>query len=160
AWHKARTCWEIKARWHVLDKDDENKRVALLRAAETYVQEAEAAITQPSAGSLAASTHLQKAIEALRKIGGTQDRVTEIYRRLLSYQKQALTEFKPATVEIDLTEPIEKAKEAVKGKTISDALLILASLGTSPKIADLRKTVQESVKNYPLRHFVQAVRVN
>jgi hypothetical protein len=159
-WHKARTYWEIKAQWHVLDKDDANKRVALQRAAETYVQEAEAAITQPSSGYLAASTHLQKAVVALRRVGGMQARVNALHQRLLVYQRQAVKELKPFTAEIDLSEPIEKARQSVKGKTIPEALLMLACVCVSPKIIDLRNRVQEAVKNYPLMHFAPLVRMN
>ena len=159
-WFKARTYWDIKAQWHALEKDDAQKRIALQRAAETYVQEAESAIKKPSSGYLAACIHLQGAIAAVRKIGGMQDRANELHKRLLDYEKQSLGEFKPITVEIDLHEPREKARELVKGKTLTEALLTLASMDSSPKISDLRNTVQEAIKNHPLLHLAPSFRVN
>jgi len=40
-WCRARTYWETKVRWHVLDEDEINEGGAKVQAAETYVKEAE-----------------------------------------------------------------------------------------------------------------------
>jgi len=39
-WRKARACWDIKTRWHLLEKDRE-RNLLLMLATETYVKEAE-----------------------------------------------------------------------------------------------------------------------
>jgi hypothetical protein len=71
-WAQAREYWEIKARWSQIQNDDEGKRDALVKAAETHVQKAEQALIQAPPSYIAASSHLTRAIEGLRRVGGMQ----------------------------------------------------------------------------------------
>ena len=65
--------------------------------------------------------HLQTAIEALRRISGTQQRIEEPHRQLLTYQEQAPTNMRRLGVELDVTDWALQAQEAVKGKPLDEA---------------------------------------
>jgi hypothetical protein len=159
-WHRARTYWKLTARWRGLEKETELERAALIREGETYVKEAEEAVDPTPPGYLEASIHLPKAIEALRRIGGSQERVDELHRRLLDYQGQSLTEMKSASAEFDASEHIENVRAHIRGKTLEEALFTLARMGASSKVVDLRNRLQESARQFPLQHLMPVVIVN
>lgn len=152
-WHRARDYWEIKGRWHSLEKDDENERQAWLKLCETYVKEAEDAIKRNPPSYLVASAYLQKAIEAFRKKSGTQERSQEIHKILLEYQEQSMKEMASFSEEIDISQMVKLAREKVKGKSFQQAIFSLALLGASSKVDELRNQVLELAKNFPLQSF-------
>ena len=159
-WRRARTYWETKARWHALDKDDTNEKGALLQAAETYVNEAEATLKREQPSYMIASAHLQHAIEAYRRIGGETERVDDIHSTLLEYQERSINELKTVSNEIKLDDCAKSAIAQIKGKTLQDAIFQIALLGASPEVGNLKKQVQELVKDYPIQHIFPTVGVN
>ena len=90
--YKARSLWETQAKWLKRVNDSEGETKALVKAAETYVKEAELAASDEKPSHLVASSHLQKAIEAYRRIGGHNVRVEELNNILIGYQKKSLDE--------------------------------------------------------------------
>jgi hypothetical protein len=145
-WARAREYWEIKARWSQIQNDDEGKRDALVKAAETHVQEAEQALIQAPPSYIAASSHLTRAIEGLRRVGGMQERVEELHRTLLGHQRQTREEMGVISSSVDFTEFAERARENVRGKSLLDALVALARMLVPPNKAELRKNVEESAR--------------
>ena len=85
------------------------------------------------------------AIEALRRIEGTQERVNELHLLLLDYQKRSTSEY--VRVEqgpIDLNEQAAQAKAVVKGKAFNDAVLSLAfMMNLYVNLVDTRKLAEE-----------------
>jgi hypothetical protein len=163
-WDKARIYWEIKKRWHEREKNFEAKRDAQVKAAETYVKEAESAVTKPTPNYLAASTHLGKAIEAHRRISDNKARVDELHEKLLQYQAESVKEFRPlsATLEVSekVREAIDQAVAAVKGKAFHDALFELALMLKLPTVENLRAQAEKSVREHPLQHLFSAFTVD
>jgi hypothetical protein len=163
-WWKAEHYWKTKARWHELVNDGEQKRLALVAAAETHVKAAEDALRSPDPSYLAASFHLEEAIKCFKLIAGMQKRVEELYMKLLEYQEESLAEMKTVHVEIPLrpeevealSQATDLAREAVKGKTIQEALLTLACMGFSPSVDHLKEVAQKVVKDTPLQHLISA----
>ena len=159
-WRRARIYWETKARWHALAKDADNERTARIRAAETYVKDAEAAINRETPSYAVAADHLLRAIESYRRIGGASERIEELHHTLLEYQEISTNELKLISTETDLNEAVKRAIARVKGKTLYDALFEFVLMGGSPEVSILRKEVQEPAKEYPGRHLVPVVEVN
>jgi hypothetical protein len=95
-WAQARDYWEIKAQWSQMSKDEEGRRDALIKAAETHVKEAEAALSETPPSYIAVSSHLTRAIEGLRRVGGMRERVEDLHRTLLMYQEQTRNEMGPS----------------------------------------------------------------
>lgn len=159
-WYRARTYWETKAQWHSIEKDDTNKRAALIQAAETYVKDAEAAIKRAKPSYMIAAGHLQHVIEAYRRIGGEKERIEELHSTLLKYQKKSIDEVKAVSTEINLTNEVKKAIERVKGKKLHEAIFEMAIMTTSPGVNDLKNQVQELANEYPIRHLFSTVAIN
>lgn len=145
-WHKARSYWEIKVGWH--NKGSEYERATWLNLCETYVKEAEAAINSPSPSYTAASTHLQKAIEAFRKTSDTQERVEQINKLLVKYQSESLKEMVSFSQRMDASLFAAQARDQVKEKEIHDAIFTLALLGSSPDVNRLRNEVKKLSRNH------------
>ncbi len=161
-WHRARNYWQITAQWHILQNDLDSKRAALLLAAETYVKESEDALKRTPPSYQAAYTHIAKSIEALRRIGGTKERVEQLHKVLIEYQQNAYAEMKSVTFnsDVNLSQSIDKAREEVKGKSLIDSLLTLAGLRASSKVDRLRTEVQESTSQFLFSNLVPEARVN
>jgi Domain of unknown function (DUF4209) len=159
-WCQAREAWQIKAQWHTLQKDTEKSRSALILAAETYIHQAEAAIASSPQSYMAASSSLQKAIEALRRVGGHKERIEELHKTLLDYQEQVKGEMKIFSHEMDISNYVEEARKKVSRKSLHDALCVLALMITSPSVSKLRSDVEEAISKYPLQFLVSQVRFN
>ena len=163
-WHKARSYWEIKARWHERKKNTVAKRDALLKVAETYVKEAESAITRQSPSYMVAASHLEKAIEAHRRIPDNGGRVEVLHKELLRYQAESVKELKPLSttmkVSDEVREAIEKTVAAIKGKSFHDALFELALMLKLPTVEKLKKQAEESANQHPVQHIFAAFTVD
>ncbi|MEA5546178.1 DUF4209 domain-containing protein [Limnoraphis robusta CCNP1324] len=166
-WDGAREYWEIKAKWHRLEKDKDKERAALRLAAETYIKEAENAVKNSPTPYLVASNILERAIEAFRKIPGTKEekeqdkkRVDEAHKLLLQYQEKSMQEL--VTIEserIDCSKEVEKARASVRGKKLQDALFALARLASPPKVSQLRQQADQIAKDDPLFPYISISKV-
>jgi hypothetical protein len=148
---RSRPRWELVRRWRLRAKDDDGAREALLRHAGTYVLEADRIVGRESPSYLLASHSLQCAINILRKVGDTRAQVEEVHRRLLDYQQRALKEFRPIGTTINIADMVEASTNALKGKTLRDAIVAFALVASSPAITELRRRVEEDLVRFPLR---------
>lgn len=153
-WRRANAYWTMKAKWRARAGDVEAQRIALLQAAETHVKLSDSAINQPQPDYFGGWIHLQTAIEALRRISGTQQRIEELHRQLLTYQQQAPTNMRRLGVELDMTDWALQAQEAVKGKPLDEALVTLASLVKPPQVDHLRQQVKTLARDFPFSHLI------
>jgi hypothetical protein len=166
-WRRARTLWSIKARWHRREKDCTKELNAWMSAAETYVKEAEAALTRTPPSYMVASRFLQQAVEAFRRIPGTKEqtvdakaRAEEVHRLLLQYQEKTLNEMITSSHEIDISELVEEARNHVRGKDFQEALFALALLGTPTDVSRLRQQVQQQAREFVASHLFPVVMMN
>jgi len=157
-WYLIRNYWEIKVRWHQLDKDEDNKRIAWLHLCETYVKQAEGAVARNN--YVEASGHLDKAIQAFRRTSNTQERVEEVRKILREYQTKAVEQMHSFSESIDSSKMVRLAREEVKGKPFLEAIFSLAKLGISPKVDYLRQQVLEDSQKYILKDLFSAVVIN
>ena len=159
-WDRAREYWRIKAKWHLLGKDEEQARQAKLLEAENYVKQAEDHLKGNPPSYMLASTFTQHAIEAFRRVGNTKERVEELHKVLLEYQRKSVSELIPISSSVDISDNVKLAMNHVKGKTLRDALLSLAMLGNPPKVAELRAQAQENKEKYVLQSLFPRVYLN
>jgi hypothetical protein len=163
-WHRARLYWDVIARWHASAKNFEGQRTARLAIAETFVKASQDAVRGSNPNHFVAWGHLHSAIDILRTIPQTRERVAELHKLLLEYQALSTTEMKsvftPFGEVSEITELSERAREAVKGKSIQEALFALACMGSSPRIDALRKRVQELAKTFPFQHMIAEETLN
>lgn len=153
-WHRARTYWHIWEQWCALARDIDSQRDAGLRIAATCRKEAEEALSQAHPSYFAASHHLEMAVQALRRVPDTEQQRAALHKQLLDYQERSLMEFKANTINLDLSRFIEQAKELVRGKSLIAALVALGRCRTSPSLSELRQSVEESVKKFPMQNLM------
>ena len=146
-WPEARQFWRLEARWREMAQDTDGKQGALVRAAETHVGEAEDELSRPSPSYITASSHLERAIEGLRRAGRTRERVEELHGRLLEYQLRTRDEMAVFSQDMDLSKVADRAREQVKGKPLGEALLVMVHGCTSPSKNHLREQAEESSKD-------------
>lgn len=158
---RAKDYWELKASWHRLGGDEKNARLASIEAAETHVLLAQSRLEQTAAPYLHAWGHLQSAIEAYRRIPDTQERVRDLHRLMLEYQKKSVSELSHFEVgPVDLTEAAEEAKRRVKDKSLYDALFALANLLGPTKVSYVRKQAERSAKDFAFLSLFPSSRLN
>jgi len=166
-WRRARAYWDIKARWHLLEKDREKELAASMLAAETYVKEAEDALHRTPPSYLVASRFMQQCVEAFRSIRGTKEetadaksRSEEVHKLLLQYQEESRKELLTSSYETDISKLVEQARAHVKGKDFQDALFALSLLGSPTNVSQLRQQVQEQTREIILSDFFPTVMMN
>lgn len=160
SWHIVRNYWQIKARWHRIDKDEIQERLAWLNLSETYVKQAENAVSRNN--YVEASGHLDRAIQAFRRTSNTQERVEEIRTILREYQKKAVEQIQMSSFSesIDISKMVVLARDEVKDKSFLDAIFSLAKLGKSVSVSYLRQQVLEDNQKYVLKDLFPTVILN
>jgi len=151
--HRAREYWQMKAGWYNLAGDENGSKNARILAAETYVTEAE---LRKKRSYLAASQIMRQAIEAYRRIGGEPQRVLDLQRQLLEYERQSLGEMQHFSADFDHTSLAEMAREHVKGRKYPEVLFVLSLMGVPSKKSEVRKRTVELVSEAPLQFLIGA----
>lgn len=155
-WSRAQAYWLRKADWdRAADKEDDRKS-SLASAAETYV-----GLAEMSTSHLVAASHLSKAIEAYKRIGGMTQRIEELHMILLDHENKSMGEF--ATISsptIDLSDAIDAAENSIKGKNFFDALFYLATNFRLERVEKLKEKVEGLAKKHPMSYFFESVIVN
>lgn len=160
-WHLARTHWDNQARWYSRAQRPEEERIARIRLAETFVQEAEDTLhPADSHNHSVAAHHLQRAVEALRRVAGTEQRRRELHKTLLTYQERSVDELRHYSTTVDLTQSVSQAMAQVSGKTLHAALLSLATIYPLPRMLDLKAQVEEFAKQHPLQFIFPSSMLN
>jgi hypothetical protein len=166
-WRRARAYWDIKARWHLLEKYRENELAASMLAAETYVKEAEDALHRTPPSYLVASRFMQQAVEAFRSIRGTKEetadvksRSEEVHKLLLQYQEESRKELLTSSHETDISKLVEQARAHVKKKDFQDALFALSLLGSPTNVSQLRQQVQRQAHEFVASQLFPVVMMN
>jgi len=159
--HLARNYWNAAARWHRIEENIDAERACLVNEAECYVSESESSLNQ-SGGmrSSIAAHHLQCAIEAFRRIPGTEVRREELHKKMLELQAMSQNELGKISQEVDLTPHVEKALSAIKGKPFQEAIFSLCLIGSSPNVKFLRETVDKAAIEAPFHSLITMNIVN
>lgn len=158
-WRRARDHWELLATWHAKQQDDDEVYKAKLRAAETYIRQADDYINQEQPIYRNASYELRHAVEALRRIRAPEEQIQQTHARLLEYQQKD-DDFQKVSFSLDIQEYVETARNAVKGKTLREAILTLASMVGSPSYDSLHEYVLELQSKNPLIFWISSQQLN
>jgi len=139
AWPYARGAWETASRWYRAAGDNDGANACLVRISDCWVREAEDVLAsdQNMSSSIAAS-HMQSAIEALRRVPETETQRQQLQKRMLALQSKSVDEFGRISGGVDLSGIIEQAIAAVSRDTLREALFELCLLANPPVVSDLR----------------------
>lgn len=159
-WRRARSYWELTAKWQRIAKNTDAEKMVLMKVAKTFENEAELALKREEPSYFVAVIHLQDAIEAYRRIGKKKGDIERVHRRLLEFQKESMGEMQSYSTKIDLSKYIRENVRKVKGKSLIDSVLLLSLMGSSPNLKELEKEVKDSINNFPFQHFFTSVSVD
>lgn len=116
---RARTYWAVKAKWDEVAGNKEAGNKAKICMAESYVKNAEQANS-----NMVASSWLGKAIEEYRRIGGSQNRIEDLHKKMIEIQKGISTEMKVISQDMDISEMVDKYRTYISGLNIHVRSLI------------------------------------
>jgi hypothetical protein len=155
----ARALWTLTADWLRQAKDEPNRKAALVAAAETHVAQADLFEGGTPPNYALICHHLNMAIDAYKRIGGHKPRIEKLHQRLQTAQPHTMGDMRTVTsapMKID----IEPAIVLVSGKSLHDALKLLAASYRPIPLASLRETVERDARAAPLLHSFPAVTVS
>lgn len=142
---RAKDYYDLTAECHRLAGAQAAEGAALRQAAECLVQEAEAAQKQPERG-IAAASILSDAVEAMRQAPGGKERAAELHAKLLELQKGTVGAMKALSTDFDATELVKNALAAVRGKSLSEAVMALCRMAKPPSVQRLKEQVHEHAR--------------
>lgn len=160
---RALECFQASAYWFKESGDKEKSTEMTVEVAETWVKEAIARLSsdQPSHG--VAASFYESAIQTYRTIPRSErathrvdERIAELRRRLNESGEKSLDEMGViSTPGQDISQIVEDARDAVRGKALDEALKAFVNL--SPTNAkELRESAIELLHDSPLQALVPA----
>lgn len=146
--------YELAAKFHHRGKNQDKHLNALKLVAEQKIAEAEA---RELGGSFMAShSFWNDAIQAYRKIPGSQDKIKELHRRLNIAGQKMQSEMQSFSHEIDVTELAKKVIASFDGLTVVEALCQFVITGEPIDPADHRVMCEKQIKDNPLQFTIDA----
>lgn len=155
AFFEESACW---FRW--LDQQEKYAEMTAAQA-ETYAKEAAFHASDTAPSNMVANGLYEKAIQVYRQIPGklrpahrVDERITALRQRQSDTGKQVLNEMGVIrSPGIDVTELVDHARKAVRGKQAVDALEALANIHPGEKVDTLRAGVIERIRQFPLQQL-------
>ncbi len=153
--------FDLAARCFRRTQDEEAALEAATNHAESFVRQAAEALYRPQGGGMVAAHFVETAIHVYRQIPGSKARRDELHQLLITYQKQIPSEMFPSPAnELDVSDLVRQAREAVEGRPLEKAIEILALSGGIPSKSQLKTTATESIRTFPLQFLWPATTVN
>jgi len=161
--HTAREFFAGAVKWYQRAGEREKATEMTVCVAEGWVKEAEAQGSQLMAGGF-----YESAIQVYRTIPRSErpphkvdERVAELYARLSDAGEGALAEMGiikwPST---DISKTVESARNAVRGKSITEALLSLANIHGGFHVEELRSESDQMLRAHPLQALFPATHIS
>ena len=162
--HASESFYSASAKWFEFSGDLDRSIDTTVAQAEAFVSEATARLASDSPSHGVAAGFVEDAIQVYRSVPRVHrdrhqvdQRLQELRLRLNDYGKRALDEM--ATVSaptIDVSDSIRRAREAVSGKSVHEALAIFANLH-QVSAKKLREAAVESLSSSSLRAHIPKV---
>ena len=151
--------------WYKRSGDDDKATDMTVAEAEAYVADATNRLSSDPSSHGVAASFLENAVQVFRSIPRTQRgrhqidrRVEELRLKISDYGARALDEMgSVASPGLDLTDHIERVREAVRCKPVDQALLAFANLHDT-RVETLRTAAIDSLTKSPLlAHILKVV---
>lgn len=152
--HTIRDLWLLAAQWRSRLDNHDAKNADRIRAAETMVALANMTVNSEKPSYMAAASHLGDALKIYRQVPGENARKETLRNLLAQYQANIRDEMASHSVEIDLTEAAEQARQHVEGKTLPNALAAFALMVPPSNLEELEKMTMEIARANPLMHYM------
>jgi len=156
-WETARLYWQVKARCETAAGQEKNKDVALKRASDTYVKQADVVQSEAQPITDHALELMRSAMESLAKVPGNEQAVIELKKQVdsLELKRNDAPMKKPSRM--DPAGITQWARDQVKSKDLRTALVALANLAETPKPAELEEQVDARTGRMPFQYLISTV---
>lgn len=156
-WETARLYWQVKARCEAVAGQEKNREIALKRASDTYVKQAETVQSEAQPITDHALELLRSAMESLAKVPGNEQAVVELKKQVdaLELKRNEAPMKKPSRM--DPAGITQWAREQVKSRDLRTALVALANLAETPKPAELEEQVDAKTGRMPFQYLITTV---
>jgi hypothetical protein len=151
AWELAEVYWRTAGDWYRLLKDANSERECRIASAEVFVKWSDDVLSSEKPSFLLAASYIERAIETLRKVSETRERVEELMSLLTQYQKRANEEMIEVSTEFDVTEEARASIDKVRNKAFDEALWELLLIAAPPARSCLRALVEDMASEVPLQ---------
>lgn len=139
-----------------------------IREAETWVKEAFFRQASDSAGNMIVARLYENAIQKYRTIPRdtrtmheVDSRIEELRTEMNSANEKALNEMGVVSTDpIDISELIENARNAVRGKNALDALLALVNIYRGAEVQKIREFSKKMLREHPIQNLFSATHMS
>ena len=156
-WETARLYWQVKARCETAAGQDKNRELALKRASDTYVRQADVVQSEAQPITDHALELMRSAMESLAKVPGNEQAVIELKKQVdaLELKRNDAPMKKPSRM--DPAGITQWARDQVKSKDLRAALVALANLAETPKPSELEEQVDAKTGRMPFQYLISTV---
>ncbi len=156
-WETARLYWQVKARCETAAGQEKNREIALKRASDTYVKQADIVQSEAQPITDHALELMRSAMESLAKVPGNEQAVIELKKQVdaLELKRNDAPMKKPSRM--DPAGITQWARDQVKNKDLRGALVALANLAETPKPAELEEQVDAKTGRMPFQYLISTV---
>jgi len=162
--HRSREYFRASANWFSFLNDERKAIEMIVAVAESFVKEGNARINCEQPSHMIAAISFEKAIQTYRTIPRSarapyqvDKRISELQELLLKSGEMSVGEMRPiSSSEVDISEIVEQARNAVSGKTADEAIKAFANLHPSVRVKDLRESAIKRLQEYPLQGLLPA----
>ncbi|MEN1971283.1 DUF4209 domain-containing protein [Luteimonas sp. MJ204] len=138
---------------------------ALVEEAESWVHEAEARVSESTPSYLMASSNYESAIQTYRRVPRehrlaykVDERLAELHALQAEAGARSVAEIRSiSSPPVNITTLVDSAREAVRGKSLTEALLAFTSLYGGASWADARASAEEKIRRHPLSSMFSSV---
>ena len=161
---KAREYFQASAHWFKESGDDEKSTEMTVEVAEGWVKEAVARLSSDQPSPMVAASFYESAIQTYRTIPRSErtthrvdERIAELRRHLNESGEKSLDEMGVISIPgQDISQIVENAREAVRGKALDEALKAFVNLSRT-NAKELRESAIELLHNSPLQGLIPAI---
>ena len=155
--HRAREYFRVAADWFKVSGDNAKSYAMTVEVAEGWVKEAVVRLSSNDPSHLVAARFYENAIQIYRTIPGAEraahrvdERMAELRARLSESGEKSLDEMKViSTPGADISQIVENARKAVRGKEPVEALEAFVNLYPGVNVEELRNNATERLRNDP-----------
>ncbi|MEQ1531209.1 MAG: DUF4209 domain-containing protein [Methylococcales bacterium] len=162
--HRARQYFSASSDWFKVIPDIANASQMIVFVAEGWVKEAIASASSNNPSHMTASSFYENAIQTYRTIPRSErltyrvnERISELRAYLNDSGDKAMGEMgRIVSPSIDISQIVENSRKSVAGKSAMEALFAFANLHNGAKVDELRNSVLERMKQFPLQSLFGA----
>lgn len=162
--HRAREYFDAAAKWYKRAGDDAKSAAMTVAVAEGWIKEAVARVSSDQPSHMVAATFYENAIQIYRTIPRSEraihrvdERIEELRIRLAEAGEKSLGEMGVIkTPGVDISEIVENARKAVRGKEAIEALKAFANLHHGVNAKEARESAIERIRQHPLQAMFPA----